>query len=262
MSCLFPNIINPVNNDLDSLFEYLPKTHLLLPASEQYLSMYRASFATFSQNLFFRPSVPGNPDILFSGALNTRYVERKIDTEVQHLACFVGGMVGLGSRLTNSPEEMETARRLTDGCVWAYENTPSGIMPEIFHVEECTDPVSCIWKGEGNGFRAVDDPSYQLRPEAIESVFIMYRLTADPAWQEKGWKMFEAIIKHTTTDIANARISNVMEKEPKKVDSMESFWLAETLKYFYLLYSEPDLVSLDDFVLNTEAHPLRWKRDL
>ena len=38
---------------------------------------------------------------------------------------------------------------------------------------------------------------------------------------------------------------------------MESFWLAETLKYFYLLYSDPDLISLDEWVLNTEAHPFR-----
>lgn len=44
---------------------------------------------------------------------------------------------------------------------------------------------------------------------------------------------------------------------PAKVDSMESFWLAETLKYFYLLYSEPSIISLDEWVLNTEAHPFR-----
>ena len=35
----------------------------------------------------------------------------------------------------------------------------------------------------------------------------------------------------------------------------QSFWLAETLKYFYLLFCPPDVVSLDDYVLNTEAHP-------
>ena len=40
-------------------------------------------------------------------------------------------------------------------------------------------------------------------------------------------------------------------------DKMESFWLAETLKYFYLLFSDdPDLIPLDEFVFNTEAHPL------
>jgi hypothetical protein len=37
----------------------------------------------------------------------------------------------------------------------------------------------------------------------------------------------------------------------------DSFWLAETLKYFYLLYSEPSLVSLDEWVFNTEAHPFK-----
>jgi len=219
--------------------------------------MYRAALSSFSKNLFFRPTLPGNPDILFPGSLNANSVPPHLDTEIQHLACFVGGMVGLGSRISNSPEELDIAKKLTDGCVWAYDNTPSGIMPEIFHVDKCADPSSCSWNGEGNGFRNVDDSSYQLRPEAIESVFIMFRLTADPSWQDKGWKMFKAIVKHTRTDIANARLANVMDVNPAKEDSMESFWLAETLKYFYLLYSEPGVVSLDDFVLNTEAHPLR-----
>lgn len=225
--------------------------------------MYRTALATFSEHLFFKPMLPGDPDILFSGTVSTRSGYPRLDHQVQHLGCFVGGMVALGSRLTKSPAELETARKLTDGCVWAYESTPSGIMPEIFNVRQaCNDTFSpCTWSGEGEGFTAVD-ASYQLRPEAIESVFIMYRLTADPSWQEKGWKMFEAIAAHTRTDIANARLKNVMEKHPIQDDSMESFWLAETLKYFYLLYSEPDLISLDDFVLNTEAHPLRWDREL
>lgn len=68
--------------------------------------------------------------------------------------------------------------------------------------------------------------------------------------------------------------------DPKfvQLDEMESFWLAETLKcvflvlllkniadsnlsrYYYLLFSEPDVISLDDYVLNTEAHPLRRPR--
>ena len=41
-------------------------------------------------------------------------------------------------------------------------------------------------------------------------------------------------------------------------DKMESFWPAETLKYAYLLLddSSPELLPLDQFVLNTEAHPL------
>lgn len=172
--------------------------------------------------------------------------------------------MALGSKLIDSREDLGVAGKLTDGCVWAYNNAPSGIMPEVFNVEDCVDPTSCEWDGDSdkNGFRSIIDSSYQLRPEAIESVFVMYRLTGDPSWQDKGWRMFEAIVNHTTTDIANARIQNVMDPNPEAEDSMESFWLAETLKYFYLLFSEPDLVSLDHFVLNTEAHPLKWERVL
>lgn len=33
--------------------------------------------------------------------------------------------------------------------------------------------------------------------------------------------------------------------------------MAETLKYFYLTFSEPSVISLDEWVLNTEAHPFR-----
>ena len=38
---------------------------------------------------------------------------------------------------------------------------------------------------------------------------------------------------------------------------MQSFFLAETLKYLYLLFSPPTVIPLDEWVFNTEAHPLR-----
>ena len=88
-----------------------------------------------------------------------------------------------------------------------------------------------------------------LRPEAIESVFIMYRATGDVYWREKGWEMFQAIEKNTNATWGGSAISDVTSETPERSDEMESFWLAETLKYFYLLFSEPTLVSLDDYVL-------------
>lgn len=53
-------------------------------------------------------------------------------------------------------------------------------------------------------------------------------------------------------------INNVRDpKYPSPRDKMESFFLGETLKYLYLLFSDdPNLLSLDAFVFNTEAHPL------
>lgn len=86
----------------------------------------------------------------------------------------------------------------------------------------------------------------------------MYRITGDVTWQEKGWTMWQNILKNVRVEAAHSAISGVNNPAGVRLsDKMESFWTAETLKYFYLLYSEPDVVSLDDWVLNTEAHPFR-----
>ncbi|KAK1766456.1 putative glycoside hydrolase [Phialemonium atrogriseum] len=111
------------------------------------------------------------------------------------------------------------------------------------------------------GFTTLNDRRYILRPEAIESVWYMYRITGDPLWQERGWRMFESVIAATQTPIGHSAVDDITidpaSEAPMLVDNMESFWLAETLKYFYLLFTTPDVISLDDWVLNTEAHPFR-----
>lgn len=85
----------------------------------------------------------------------------------------------------------------------------------------------------------------------------MYRITGSPHWREAGWRMFTSINTHTTAEFGNSAIDDVTKATPELGDSMESFWLAETLKYFYLLFEEENVVSLDEWVLNTEAHPFR-----
>ena len=69
--------------------------------------------------------------------------------------------------------------------------------------------------------------------------------------------MFEAIIKATSAEYGHSAIIDVTVNDTYQADEMESFWMAETLKYFYLLYSTPDTISLDEWVLNTEAHPFK-----
>ena len=86
-------------------------------------------------------------------------------------------------------------------------------------------------------------------PEAIESVYYLYRITGDRLYLDKAWDMFSAIRKITYTDIANAAVKDVTLETPEQTDRMESFWLAETLKYFFLIFSDPSVVSLDEFVL-------------
>ena len=65
------------------------------------------------------------------------------------------------------------------------------------------------------------DTRYILRPEAIESVFYMWRITGDPSWQEKGWKMWESIEQATWTELAYSAIMDVNDANSTKADSME-----------------------------------------
>ncbi|KAM5471295.1 mannosyl-oligosaccharide alpha-1,2-mannosidase [Microsporum audouinii] len=122
------------------------------------------------------------------------------------------------------------------------------------------------------------------RPEAVESLFYLYRITEDEMYREWGWEMFKSFIKHTAVIEeegtnnqdhdgspeppasndngqssssyirAFTSLSNADTIPPGKIDNMESFWLAETLKYFYLLFSDKDFIPLTETVFNTEAH--------
>ena len=289
-SLTFPGRGFTLGGMADSLYEYLPKQHMLLGGfTEQYKEMYELAMIAVKNYIFFRPMLPDNKDILVSGSATVREDQKvEIHPRGQHLGCFTGGMVGIGAKIFDRPEELIVARKLVDGCIWAYDSLATGIMPEVFHMVRCEDPRSCEWdekkwheaiasfdqassedkpmdriasiienKRLPKGFTDISDRRYILRPEAIESVFILYRITGDTTLQDAAWRMFQAIEKHTRTSIANSAISDVTVSEPPKDNRMESFWLAETLKYFYLIFSEPNVLSLDEYVLNTEAHPLR-----
>ncbi|PYH46819.1 class I alpha-mannosidase 1A [Aspergillus saccharolyticus JOP 1030-1] len=345
----------------DSTYEYLPKEYMLLGGlNDQYRTMYEKAVKAIRQHLVFQPMIKGDWDVRF---LSTAIIPKNkpgptvMEYQGDHLSCFVGGMVGIGAKLFGLDGDMELAKQLTDGCVWAYQSTKSGIMPEVFSLVPCKKGQPCEWdestyhtaldpdmlerfakaqerkelkekeeaaaamqaeaevadlkkkktllgkRERGNwhvigledestakkpepeqppeeeeekvpsheeyvatrisnerlppGVTKLNNRKYLLRPEAIESVFIMYRLTGDESWREKGWEMFQAVSKYTRTEFANSAIDDVTVTTPEMLDEMQSFWLAETLKYFYLLFSDPTVVSLDDYVLNTEAHPLK-----
>lgn len=271
----------------DSWYEYLPKQHILLGGrddEDQLKNMYDFAMTTAINNIFFQPMVPDNKDILVSGAVtvdsNTR---TRLSPQGQHLGCYTGGMVAIGAKIFDKSEQMNTARKLVDGCVWAYDNMPSGIMPEQFFMVPCEMNSDCEWDekkweaavleraqaGEDDsprndaqllnrtiqekmipkGFSEIWDPRYLLRPEAIESVFVLYRLTGDTDLLDSAWRMFTNIERNTRTEYGNAMISDVKIDRSAKENKMESFWMAETLKYFYLIFSEPSVVSLDEYVL-------------
>ncbi|KAI0013370.1 glycoside hydrolase [Xylariaceae sp. FL0662B] len=277
----------------DSAYEYLPKMYALVGGLiPSYQTMYEESMNTALKHNLFRPMVPDTPDILISGTVHVHKEAGKavlgFEHQGQHLVCYAGGMLAVGGKLFDKPAHFEAARKLVDGCIWAYKKMPLGIMPETFYMAPCESESECVWDesvwksavlkqaGENDltdmakaddiisqkrlprGFTQIPDTRYILRPEAIESVFILYRVTGRRDLLESAWDMFEAIQKNTQTPLANAALNDVtVDDNPPKADSMESFWMGETLKYFYLIFSEPDLISLDEWVFNTEAHPFR-----
>ncbi|EME45532.1 glycoside hydrolase family 47 protein [Dothistroma septosporum NZE10] len=303
---LWPTYVNARNADFkkdttftmggmaDSVYEYLPKQHLMLGGqNEQYRDMYLTALPKAKKHLFFRPLTPHNQKLLMLGTAK-RYTAHniKLHPQGEHLGCFAGGMVALGAKIFNQAHDLDTARELVDGCIWAYESMPAGIMGEVSSLLPCKeqDYADCTWdedlwkrtvvekhhngfkpdkyldeaqtvikdKKLPPGFTQIDDARYVLRPEAIESVFVLYRITGDESLREKAWHMFTSISNATRTSIAHAALKDVTQTGPERelLDNMESFWTAETLKYFYLVFSEPDVISLDEYVFNTEAHPL------
>ena len=97
--------------------------------------------------------------------------------------------------------------------------------------------------------------SYHLRPEIVESTYYLYHYTRDPEYRRMGQKMFGDFVKYCRTNVGYAALADVISEQ--QVDEMESFVLAETLKYFYLLFAPPETLQFDKVIFNTEAHPLR-----
>ncbi|KAL0060424.1 hypothetical protein AAF712_012793 [Marasmius tenuissimus] len=105
--------------------------------------------------------------------------------------------------------------------------------------------------------------SYLLRPETIESFYILWRTTGDERWRDRGWAVFQAIEKHAKTEYGYASVL-LVDGEPVLKDEQPSYFLAETLKYLYLLFTDEEIIPLDKWVFNTEAHPLpifQWTKE-
>ena len=98
------------------------------------------------------------------------------------------------------------------------------------------------------------------RPETVESLYYMYQATKDEKYRDWAWQIFEAFETYTRLDEGYAGVKNVDAKRKEDLeysDKMETFYLAETLKYLFLMFEEgSDPFPLDKWVFNTEAHPL------
>lgn len=122
---------------------------LLGGTTQQYRRMYEYSIIAIKRNMFYRPMTIDGRDIRLAGNVNsdgrTPATELKPDSQMQHLSCFAGGMVGIAAKIFENDNDLDLAKKLVEGCLWAYEVMPLGIMPEIMHTVACENEKHCPW---------------------------------------------------------------------------------------------------------------------
>ncbi|XP_049960338.1 endoplasmic reticulum mannosyl-oligosaccharide 1,2-alpha-mannosidase isoform X1 [Schistocerca serialis cubense] len=231
----------------DSYYEYLLKQWLQTGRSIDYLrDDYLEAIAGVKKLLTRRTA---RRKYLFIGELLAGGKDFK--PKMDHLTCYLPGTLALGVHYGLPQDHMELAEELLNTCYQTYAQQPTFLAPEItyFNIQDAI----------GNDmYVKTNDAHNLLRPEFLESLWYMYQITGNHTYQDWGWQIFQAFEKHTKvkngyTSIGDVR--NPLNTRPK--DMMESFFLSETLKYLYLLFSEDrTLLSIDRYVLNSEAHPL------
>ncbi|XP_077216664.1 mannosyl-oligosaccharide 1,2-alpha-mannosidase MNS1-like [Tasmannia lanceolata] len=224
----------------DSFYEYLLKAWIQGNKSES-VKHYRQMWETSMQGLLslVRKTTPSSFTYICEKTGDS------LSDKMDELACFVPGMLALGSfgyDSENSEKFLSLAKELAWTCYNFYQSTPTKLAGENYHFHTGEDmSVGTSWN--------------ILRPETVESLVYLWRFTGNKTYQEWGWNIFQAFEKNSRIDSGYVGLRDVNTGD--KDDMMQSFFLAETLKYLYLLFSPPSFISFDEWVFNTEAHPLR-----
>ncbi|KAF2166530.1 glycoside hydrolase family 47 protein [Zasmidium cellare ATCC 36951] len=290
---LFPNEINPQEKllhspgDIDlgaqsqAFYDSLPKMYALLNGSDQYKVLAKTTSDAIIENLLFRPMIPpgySTIDTLLPGTL----INNTLHPQVHHTACAIAGTLAYTARLLRNETYLITAIRLLNGCLWASQTTPLGIMPETFTVVPCptpskpcpwdeslytsalltqhneaptTDPKILTWKHRlPQGLTSIPSRHYTLHPSLIASLFTLYRITGDQELQEHAWTLWRAVYGRSKTKFAHAVIEDVTQPGAPKEDVMPSAWMGASLKFWFLMFSEECVGSLDEWVVSGGGH--------
>ncbi|XP_036770681.1 mannosyl-oligosaccharide 1,2-alpha-mannosidase IC isoform X2 [Manis pentadactyla] len=250
---LYPNFLSPVSGNWmqhhvsvgglgDSFYEYLIKSWLMSAKTDmEAKDMYYEALEAIETHLL--NVSPGGLTYIaeWRGGI--------LDHKMGHLACFAGGMIALGAADAKEEKKAhyrELAAQITKTCHESYARSDTKLGPEAFWFNSGREAVAT----------QLSESYYILRPEVVESYMYLWRQTRNPVYREWGWEVVMALEKYCRTEAGFSGIQDVYNSIPNHDNKQQTFFLAETLKYLYLLFSEDDTLSLEDWVFNTEAHPL------
>ncbi|XP_054484651.2 mannosyl-oligosaccharide 1,2-alpha-mannosidase IA [Agelaius phoeniceus] len=250
---LYPNYLNPSSGQWgqhhvsigglgDSFYEYLLKAWLMSDKTdEDGKKMYYDAVQAIETHLIRKSSGGLTYIAEWKGGL--------LEHKMGHLTCFAGGMFALGADGAPSDKtghHIELGAEIARTCHESYDRTRMKLGPEAFRFDGGVEAIAT----------RQNEKYYILRPEVIETYMYMWRLTHDPKYREWGWEAVEALEKHCRVDGGYSGLRDVYNNHESHDDVQQSFFLSETLKYLYLLFSEDDLLPFEHWVFNTEAHPL------
>jgi len=212
-----------VGGGIDSYYEYLLKCWRLFGDADCG-AMWRESIGALDRYL-----ADDAPTGFWYGQVDM-LTGKRTATEFGALHAFFPAVLALGG-------DLGRARRLENSCfkMWNLH----GIEPEVVDYRTM----------------AVVEPGYPLRPEIVESAYYLRHYTRDPRYLEMGRTFLDGLLAHCRTDAGYTVLKNVVTKE--KGDLMPSYFLAETLKYLYLIFAPDQALDFDQVIFNTEGHPLR-----
>jgi len=220
------NTDSHISGGIDSYYEYLWKCWLLF-GDKDCRDMWNASIPAI--NKYLADEIRGE---LWYGHADMRTGKRS-QTQYGALDAFFPALLAVSG-------DLKRARRLQASSFKMWN--VYGIEPETLDYKTMQ----------------VVARSYHLRPEIIESTYYLYHYTGDPEYRRRGEKMFDDFVKYCRAEAGYAALADVISKQ--QLDEMQSFVLAETFKYFYLLFAPPETLQFDKVIFNTEAHPLKRTR--
>jgi mannosidase alpha-like ER degradation enhancer 2 len=212
-----------VGGGIDSYYEYLLKCSRLF-GDKDCADMWKESVRALNKHL-----ADSRPTGFWYGQVDMATGKRTA-TEFGALHAFLPAVLALGG-------DPGRAKRLQDSAYKMWNL--AGIEPEV--IDYRTMKITAA--------------GYPLRPEIMESAYYLFHATKDPRYLEMGRTFFAGLMAHCRTEAGYTVLKDVTTRE--KGDLMPSYFLAETLKYLYLLFAPEKTLDLDKVVFNTEAHPLR-----
>lgn len=258
----------------DSFYEYLIKAYLYDPTTyASYLPRWLTAVDSTIHHIGSHPY--GHPDWTMLGNWHNGNIQRRTDS----LAMFAGGNIILGGMVTGNDSLVEYGLQIADAAGGVYGMTKTGLGGEILtwrvncsaseDGEAAADDVTAKEQHCRNHPISIDDASYNMRPEVLETWYYAYRATRDPKYTQWSWSAFEAINKYCKTESGFSAIKDVMNGVDGGGwrDKQESFLYAEVLKYIWLIHLEDEQNPFhvqdsrtgvkNTWVYNTEAHPFR-----